>query len=127
MAKKKGGRVTAKGTRPSNDKRTSTPDIMSTISALQANVEAAQAEVATQVVTGSAGGGMVEVDLRGDGHPVAVRINAQVVDADDVDTLEDLVLAALRSAATEVSELRDGAVSDATGGLDIDDITSMLG
>jgi nucleoid-associated protein EbfC len=61
-----------------------------------------QKELAELRVEGSSGGGMVTVVLDGKKNPMAVRIDREVVDKDDVGMLQDLVLAALSDAAARV-------------------------
>ena len=55
-------------------------------------------------MSGQAGGGLVEVTLNGNGQVVAVRIDPQVVDPNDVETLQDLVVGALQDAAANMRE-----------------------
>ena len=91
--------------------------------AMQQQMEAAQEAQAQQVVTGSAGGGKVEVEMTGAGAFQSVSIAADVVDPDDVEMLEDLVLAALRDAAAQVMELQQQTM----GGMDLPDLGDLLG
>ncbi len=72
-----------------------------------------QKELAEMRIEGSSGGGMVTVVMDGRKSPVSVRIDREVVDKDDVDMLQDLVLAALTDAAAKVDarmEERLGAI-----------------
>ncbi len=64
----------------------------------------AQKQIAETQVTGQAGGGLVEVTLNGNGQVVALRIDPQVVDPNDVDTLQDLVVGALQNAAENMRD-----------------------
>lgn len=73
---------------------------------------------AGQEVEGSAGGGMVKIRMTGGGEVLAVAIDRAVVDPDDVEGLEDLVLAALRDAGARVAELHQQAMGGMFGGLD---------
>ncbi len=87
---------------------------------MQQQVVAAQAELAEAEVTGTAGGGLVTVTMRGSGEIVAVKIDPKVVDPEDVETLEDLVLAALHAASQavrEVTEEKMGPLASGLGGL----------
>lgn len=79
---------------------------------------AAQAEAASQVVEGSAGGGVVKVRMTGAGEVQAVDIAREVVDPDEVEMLQDLVVAALHDAAGKVTDLQRQALG-AFGGLDL--------
>ena len=69
----------------------------------QALIEA-QKQIAETQVSGQAGGGLVEVTLNGNGQVIAVRIAPQVVDPNDVETLQDLVVGALQDAAQTMRE-----------------------
>ncbi len=87
---------------------------------MQEQVSAAQAELAEAEVTGTAGGGLVTVTLTGLGEVKSVRIDPKAVDPDDVETLEDLVVAALHTGAEAVRQLTEqkmGPVTGALGGL----------
>jgi len=80
-------------------------------------------EAAAEVVEGSSGGGMVKVEVDGGFNFHSVKIDPSVVNADDVDMLNDLVLAALRDAATQLQESQ----ADAMGGMDLGGLGGMLG
>lgn len=84
---------------------------------------AAQARAADEELTGSAGGGAVEVRVTGGGEFLGIRISPDVVDPDDVGMLEDLVLAAIRDAMAQVQEVQAGAL----GGLDLGGLGGILG
>jgi len=77
----------------------------------------AQQQLATSEVTGSAGGGLVTVTMTGNGDVVALTISPTAVDPDDVETLQDLVVAALRDAQRAVNELAAATMGPVTGGL----------
>ena len=65
---------------------------------LQEDMERAQEQLAAEQIEGSAGGGLVRVVVNGHKQLVSVSIDKQAVDPGDVETLEDLVFAALQSA-----------------------------
>lgn len=75
----------------------------------------AQAQLAASEVTGSAGGELVTVTLTGGGDVVAVTIAPAAVDPDDIETLQDLVVAALRDAQRGVNELAAATMGPVTG------------
>ena len=77
----------------------------------------AQQQLATSEVTGSASGGLVSATMTGNGDVVALTISPSVVDPDDVETLQDLVVAALRDAQRAVNELAAATMGPVTGGL----------
>lgn len=96
---------------------------------MQQRLMDAQAEAAAETVEGRSGGGKVVVTMTGAGEVVSVRIDPSVVVADEVDLLEDLIVAAFRDAATKASDraqqglgglgdlLGEGGLEGALGGL----------
>lgn len=87
---------------------------------MQQQMAAAQAELAEAELTGTAGGGLVTVTMSGAGEVKAVKIDPRAVDPDDVETLEDLVVAALHNANEAVRALAEekmGPVAGDIGGL----------
>ena len=84
---------------------------------MQQQVADAQAELAEAELTGTAGGGLVTVTIKGTGEVTAVKIDPKAVDPDDVETLEDLVLAALHNATEAVRELTEQKMGPLTAGL----------
>jgi DNA-binding YbaB/EbfC family protein len=83
---------------------------------MQQQLEAAQAELAAAEVTGTAGGGLVTATLSGSGELTALTIDPKAVDPDDVETLQDLVVAAVRDANRAASELAAEKMGPLTGG-----------
>jgi DNA-binding YbaB/EbfC family protein len=84
---------------------------------MQQQLEAAQAELAAAEVTGSAGGGLVTATLTGNGELTAISISPAAVDPDDIETLQDLIVAAVRDAHRAVSELANEKMGPMAGGL----------
>ena len=84
---------------------------------LQREMAAAQEELAASVVTGQAGGGLVTVTMTGAKDVQAITIAPSVVDPDDVETLQDLVLVALRDAMRAVDDRAAETVGPLTAGL----------
>jgi DNA-binding YbaB/EbfC family protein len=84
---------------------------------MQQQVAAAQAELAEAELVGTSGGGLVSVTLTGLGEVKAVKIDPKAVDPDDIETLEDLVLAAIHNGAEAVRQLTDAKMGPATGGM----------
>src|SRR6185437_10483059 len=83
---------------------------------MQQQMEAAQAELAATEVTGTAGGGLVTATLLGSGELVSLVIDPKAVDPDDVETLQDLVVAAVRDANRAVADLAAEKMGPVTGG-----------
>ena len=84
---------------------------------MQANMAKAQEELAAATVEGSAGGGAVVVVLTGTQECKSVRIQKDAVDPSDVETLQDLVLAAYTDALKKSRELAAQRLGSVTGGL----------
>jgi len=84
---------------------------------MQQQLEQAQAELAAAEVTGSAGGGLVTATLTGGGELTALSVDPKVVDPDDVETLQDLVVAAVRDAHQAVEKLANEKMGPVTGGM----------
>lgn len=87
---------------------------------MQQQLLAAQEELAAARVEGSVGGGLVTATVSGTSELVALSIDPKVVDPDDVDSLADLVVAAVRDASRRAGELaaeRMGPLAGGAGGL----------
>jgi DNA-binding YbaB/EbfC family protein len=84
---------------------------------MQQQLMSAQAELAQVEVEGSAGGGLVRARMSGSGELTAVEIAAEVVDPADVETLQDLVVAAVRDASRAVAEVTQEKMGPLAGGL----------
>jgi nucleoid-associated protein EbfC len=84
---------------------------------MQQQLLAAQEELANAEVTGSAGGGLVTATVNGSGELQSLVIDPSVVDPDDVETLQDLVVAAIRDASRAAQELATEKMGPVTGGL----------
>lgn len=86
---------------------------------LQAKMLKLQEEMASKTVETTSGGGMVKVVANGKQQLVSIQIEKEVVDPDDVEMLEDLVLAAVNDALIKSHEMVTQEMSKLTGGLNI--------
>jgi len=86
---------------------------------MQAEMERAQASLAETEVTGSAAGGLVTVVVNGGGELLRVKIDPSVVDPAEVETLEDLVIAAVHDARRAAEGMASTAMSSVAGSLDL--------
>ncbi|HEX2417636.1 MAG TPA: YbaB/EbfC family nucleoid-associated protein [Micromonosporaceae bacterium] len=77
----------------------------------------AQSELAEAEVQGSAGGGLVTATVTGTGELTSLEIDPSVVDPEDVETLADLIVAAVRGAAAEARRLGEQKMGPIAGGL----------
>ncbi|MDY4031572.1 MAG: YbaB/EbfC family nucleoid-associated protein [Pyramidobacter sp.] len=85
--------------------------------AMQAKMMKAQEELKEARVEGNAGGGMVSATVNGQGELVGVKISKEVVDPEDVEMLEDLILAAVSDAANKAREMMEQRMGSLTGGM----------
>jgi len=86
---------------------------------LQSQMMKLQEELADKTVESSSGGGMVTVVANGRQQVVSIQIENEVVDPDDVDMLQDLVLAAVNDALAKAQEMVSSEMGKLTGGLNI--------
>lgn len=84
---------------------------------MQRDLMAAQEQVAQQSVEGSAGGGLVKATMSGTGDLTAIEIDPKVVDPDDVETLQDLIVAAVHAAKDEADKLAATTMGPLAGGM----------
>jgi DNA-binding YbaB/EbfC family protein len=85
----------------------------------QAQMMQMQEELSGQTVEASAGGGMVKVVMTGAQDLVSLKIDPSVIDPEDVELLEDMVLAAVNEASRLASELANSKMQAITGGMNI--------
>ena len=86
---------------------------------MQGKFQAMQQELQAQTVTASAGGGMVTVEANGQGTIRSIKIDPSVVNAADVEMLEDLVLVAVTEAQKKAQDIAQGEMGKLTGGLNL--------
>lgn len=86
---------------------------------MQQRMAETQAELANKHVEASSGGGKVKAVASGAGDIVSIKIDPQVVDPQDVEFLEDLVLAAVKQALEDARNLAGEEMGKLTGGLNI--------
>jgi nucleoid-associated protein EbfC len=86
---------------------------------MQARMQEMQESLQNRTVTGTAGGGMVSVDVDGAGTVRRVKIDPTVVNATDVEMLEDLVLVAVTEAQRKAKEVASEEMGKLTGGLNL--------
>ena len=84
---------------------------------MQEAMAAKQAELAEQEYTATAGGGVVTVKVNGKRELTSLVLKPEVVDPEDVEMLQDLILAAINEAMKNASELASSEMSKVTGGI----------
>lgn len=84
---------------------------------VQQQLMEAQEALANSEVNGQGGGGLVQVTMKGSGEVIGVRIDPKVVDPDDMETLQDLVVGAIKDASQQVTLLAQSKLGPLAGGL----------
>ena len=92
-------------------------NLMKQAQRMQRQMEEAQQKLETMEATATAGGGAVEVTVSGKKEVLKVKLKEEVVDPDDIEMLEDLILAATNEALRKIDEASQASMSKLTGGL----------
>ncbi|MGI6149777.1 MAG: YbaB/EbfC family nucleoid-associated protein [Firmicutes bacterium] len=93
--------------------------MMKQVQKMQAQLAKVQEELGSKTVEGTAGGGVVTVIANGHQEIQKVKIDPAVLDPDDVEMLEDLILAAVNDALRKAQELSAAEMQRVTGGLNL--------
>jgi DNA-binding YbaB/EbfC family protein len=91
--------------------------MMQQVQQMQQEMQQAQEELARETVTASAGGGAVKATMTGNLELVELQIDPEVLDPEDVEMLQDMVLAVVNEALTSAQELANKRLGGITGGL----------
>jgi hypothetical protein len=94
-------------------------DLMRQMQKMQQEVDRIQQETGQEMVTASVGGGMVEISINGALEVQSIKINPEVVDPEDVEMLQDLILAVVNEGIQKAQALMADRMSALTGGLGI--------
>ena len=94
-------------------------DMVKRMQKIQEDMAAAQSEIEQSSFEASSGGGAVKVEMNGKKELLTVKIDKEVVDPDDVEMLEDLIVAAVNEVIKTVDDKMESAMSSITGGLNI--------
>lgn len=92
-------------------------NLMKQAQKMQRQMEEASKEIEEKEVTASAGGGAVEVTVSGKREIVKIKLSEEVVDPDDIEMLEDLIMAATNEALRQMDEYSAQSMSKITGGM----------
>ena len=92
-------------------------NLMKQAQRMQRQMEEQQKELESKEFTATAGGGAVEVTVSGKREVTGVKLAEEVVDPDDIEMLQDLIVAAVNEAMRKVDEESGAAMSKLTGGL----------
>jgi nucleoid-associated protein EbfC len=99
------------------------PDMLRQLQQMQAQISKAQQELEESTVEASAGGGAVTVVVSGHPKIESIRIAPEAVDPDDVEMLQDLIVAALNEALEKVAIMQAERLGSVAGGLNIPGLT----
>ncbi len=91
--------------------------MMAQVQKMQQEMQQAQEDLAKETITASAGGGVVKATMTGSQELVSIEIAPEAVDPEDVEMLQDMILAAVNEAMTSSQELASKKLGGITGGL----------
>jgi len=94
-------------------------DLMKQFGKMQEKMEEMQKELENSRLEGSSGGGMIKVVANGKGEILEMKINPEVVNPNEIEMLQDLVMAAVNQARQKAEELMKENLAKITGGLKI--------
>ncbi len=94
-------------------------DMMKQAKQVQEKMTAIQEELASQLVTGTSGGGMVTATVNGRGELVGLAIENDVVNPEDIQMLQDLIVSAVNDGARKAADLSKSEMAKLTGGMKI--------
>ena len=92
-------------------------NLMKQAKRMQRQMEEAQKELEEKEVTATAGGGAVEVTVSGKHEVTKIKLSEEVVDPDDIEMLEDLIMAATNEAFRKLDEESQSSMAKITGGM----------
>ena len=92
-------------------------NLMKQAQRMQRQMEEAQKELEEKEITASSGGGAVEVTVSGKREITKIKLSEEVVDPDDIEMLEDLIVAAVNEAFRQLEEISASSMSKITGGI----------
>lgn len=92
-------------------------NLMKQAQKMQKQMEEVSKEIEEKEITAAAGGGVVEVSINGKKEVTKVKIDPEAVDPDDVEMLEDLIMAATNEALRQIEEYSQQSMAKITGGM----------
>jgi DNA-binding YbaB/EbfC family protein len=101
-------------------------NIMQQAKAMQEKMAKIQDELSKKIITGSAGGGMVQINVNGQGEVLSMTIEKPVIDPAEAEMLQDLIVAATNDALRKAKDLSKEELGQLTGGLDIPGLTNFM-
>lgn len=111
---------------PNQGKGVNQAGMMKQIQKMQDDMQKAQEEVENSEFTSSSGGGAVEVTVNGSHEVKSIKIKPEVVDPDDVEMLEDMLIAAINEAMRKASDTMEREMNKVTGGMNIPGLGGLI-
>ena len=102
-------------------------NMMQQFQKMQQDMVKAQEDIQNTTVEGAAAGGVVKITMTADNRVTKIALDKSVVDPDDVETLEDLVVAAVIEATRQAKEMQAQKLGAVTGGIDLGSVLGGLG
>jgi len=93
---------------------------------MQAKMSEIQQQLANMTITGSAGGGMVNVTVNGSGEVLSISIEEPLISTDEKEMLQDLIVAATNDGLTKAKELSQQEMKQLTGGINIPGLSNIF-
>ena len=93
---------------------------------MQEKMATIQEELAKKTVTGSAGGGMITTTVNGRGDLLSITIEKEVISTDDMEMLQDLIVAATNDGLRKAKELGKNEMGQLAGGLNIPGLSNIF-
>lgn len=100
--------------------------IMQQAKVMQEKMAKIQQDLAKKTITGSAGGGMVQITVNGQGEVLSAAIEKAVIDASEGEMLQDLIVAATNDALRKAKELSKHELAQLTGGLNLPGLSNFM-
>ena len=94
-------------------------NMMKQVQKMQKQMAKMQEELQEKVIESTSGGGMVRVEVSGKKEVVSLIINPEAVDPDDVEMLQDMILAAVNEGLRQIDELTASEMKKVTGGMNL--------
>ena len=94
-------------------------NMMKQVQKMQEDMVTLQEDLDARVYETSAGGGMVSVKINGKHEVIAIDIKPEIVDPDDIETLSDVIIAAVNEAIKKADAVRESEMSKITGGINM--------
>jgi DNA-binding YbaB/EbfC family protein len=101
-------------------------NIMQQAKAMQEKMAKIQEDLRRKTITGSAGGGMVEVQVNGQGDILNIKIEKSIIDPAEAKMLQDLIVSATNDALRRAKDLSKQELAQLTGGLNLPDLANFF-